>query len=455
MQFTTSLYPDRVHYVDIVLGSTADIVQKYFTRIDHNTWKLQGAAADKAVELLSSPLRTLGLGVLEMEHYTTLMSYLSFSTRKQVALSMVKAIVEEKKPISSVEAATRLFNFISPLIKDEDDTPESEGNDKETFAAEQQSVARLVHMIQTDDLDKEVQILTAMRNFFGQGGPKRLVYTLSPTYYGAISLIVKLLAFEGTPAPAVTLKKLFQFLHKTASALVSIAREEKAAAEIALQLWLVSASISDRVDKTCGEPGSFELICDEFLRQALITYEEEISDSTRQFQSIISMVGTLLQITALDPENLDNISAKITQHAARLLKKPLQFRAVSTCSHLFWSSARRDGKRVVECLQKCLNIVRDVVQADPTQVILWVEMLDKYIYYFEIGCEEVAGKFINIILGLCVEHITHAAADASSQNEAKKAKAHLQQTVEYLKMQKSSSNPEVAARFAEVSIDGV
>ena len=29
MQFTVSLYPDQVHYVDIILGTAADLVQKF------------------------------------------------------------------------------------------------------------------------------------------------------------------------------------------------------------------------------------------------------------------------------------------------------------------------------------------------------------------------------------------------------------------------------------------
>merc|ERR1719436_661252 len=31
MRFTLSLYPDKIHYVDIILGSTVDLLQKYFS----------------------------------------------------------------------------------------------------------------------------------------------------------------------------------------------------------------------------------------------------------------------------------------------------------------------------------------------------------------------------------------------------------------------------------------
>merc|ERR1719453_2991646 len=54
MQFTLSLYPDKIHYVDIILGSTVEILQKYFARVgDSGNRKLQNPGADKVVDLLS------------------------------------------------------------------------------------------------------------------------------------------------------------------------------------------------------------------------------------------------------------------------------------------------------------------------------------------------------------------------------------------------------------------
>ena len=35
------------------------------------------------------------------------------------------------------------------------------------------------------------------------------------------------------------------------------------------------------------------------------------------------------------------------------------------------------------------------MQSDPAQTGLWVEMLDRYIYYFEVNCDE-AGAFLSI-----------------------------------------------------------
>lgn len=458
MQFTLSLYPGKLHYVDIILESTAEMLKKYNSRLGESLGgapKLGGPGAEKVVELLSCPLKTLSLSVLEMEHYPTLLSFLNFETRKQVAISMVGIVIEEDLALTGVEAVNNLFNFITPLIKDEDDTPANEGNDKDAFVHEQYQVCKLVHQIKADDTDVAFQMLSAMRSFFGQGGPGRLIYTLQPTFVAAMSLIPKIRTSERRraeeggegPASTVTVKKVFQFMHKTNSALV------QSAPDVSLQLWLMAAITADQSERASGSQGTFEPICYEFLTQALIVFEEELSESSKQYHGIFKLVGTLTQITCLDTENFDNIGTKITQHAARLLKKPLQCRAVATCSHLFWCDARRDGKRVLECMQKCLKITDAIVQSDSKQVTLWVEMLDHYTYYYECECEEVTIKFVQSLINLCFEHVAFAENDAQSASDGKQARAHLKASLSYLRSLQASSKPDIAARFAELSLE--
>lgn len=445
MQFTVSLYPDQVHYVDIILGSAADLLRKF----NETGCALSEKAVDQVGELLAGPMKTLALGVLKMEHFAALVSFLNFETRKQVSLSMVTAIVEEDRPLNSVEDVKALFNFISPLVKDEADTPADEGKDKARFTEEQQKVCKLVHQVRHEDTDVEYQILTEMRGFFGQGGPQRLIFSLQPIFFGALGLVLKIHAREKrrqeegdevVPPPAISLKKVFQFLHRTNTALM------QSSPEVALQLWLTASVVADQVERV-EQQGGFEPICYEFLTQALVLFEEEISDSSKQYKGIHAIVGTLCKIVALDPENFDNVSQKITRHAAKLLKKPMQCRAVSACSQLFWCDARRDAKRVRECLERCVKTCEAVVQSDPAQTGLWVEMLDRYIYYFETNCEEVDVDFLQRLLAICLEHINFALRDQQAEKEAKKAQAHLESTVAYLKKMKESSS-----RFAELKL---
>jgi len=447
MSFTTSLYPGQVNYVDLILMSTADMIRKV---IAGSSDRLPPAAAEKIVDLLGAPLKSLSLAVLEMEHYAALLEFLDYHTRKAVALNMVKVVVEDNHALPNADAVSALFKFISPLLKDEADTPANEATvAKDQFQHEQQKVAMLPHQIRGEDTDSDFAMITAMRGFFGQGGPQRLALTLPATFYAALGLVSRIRAAdeareEGAPAPMVTVKKVFQFLHRTVTALQSVNPD------VSLQLWLVAAACVDQV--ALASPAGFEPICFEFLTQALMCFEEEITETNKQYHGVFAFVGTLTKITCLEAENFDTLSAKVTQHAARLLKKPLQIRAIAACSHLFWCDARREGKRVLECLQKCLKTVDAVVSADAKQVGLWVEMLDKYCYFFETLCEDVKINFIGSLKDLCDEHVSFAEKDSAASEEGKAARTHLRESLKQLKAHKDSSDPEVAARYAELEL---
>eukprot|EP00443_Scrippsiella_acuminata_P109420 CAMPEP_0115754450 /NCGR_PEP_ID=MMETSP0272-20121206/96877_1 /TAXON_ID=71861 /ORGANISM="Scrippsiella trochoidea, Strain CCMP3099" /LENGTH=239 /DNA_ID=CAMNT_0003199859 /DNA_START=49 /DNA_END=765 /DNA_ORIENTATION=+ len=234
----------------------------------------------------SAPLRKYSRNIVASEaqrssrNYPALLGYLDFHTRKRVANSMVKTVTEDNHSLVSVEGVNQLFRFIEPLLRDMQDTPPTEGHDKETFASEQQQVAKLAHQLRSEDIDMEFQMVTAMRGFFGQGGPQRLAFTLPSTFYAALSLVSKIRAAEQRraegeegPTPTVTVKKVFQFLHKTVTALQT---------EVSLQMWLVAAVSADQVDRCSPNPGSFEPICYEFLTQALVCFEEEITETFKQ-----------------------------------------------------------------------------------------------------------------------------------------------------------------------------
>lgn len=449
MDFTLTLYPDKMHYVDIILGSTVDVLTKYFQRVgeEGGKKKLSGPGAEKVVDLLASPQKTLSLQVLEMDHYKALFSYLHFDTRKKVASAMVSSVVDENRSLDNVDMVNRLFEFISPLIQDEDDTPGGNQVDA-AFTIEQHHVCKLVHQVHiVDDPDLEFQILSLMRNYFGKGGTKRIGITLQPLIWSAMSLISKIRELNSRPEPlafSVTIKKIFQFIHKSCTVLT------EHAPVVALQLWLAAAVSADQVDR--DDPGTYEPICFEFFTQALLCFEENIPETTNQFQGVFQLVGAFTSIIGLEPENVDTIQQNIIKQCSKLLKKPLQVRAIAACANTFWCQSAQNGKRVLECLQKCLKTTDSTVQSDYKLVGLWVEMLDQYIYFFENKCEEVTSKFILSLLNLCKEHIEFAEADSDAKSQAAAAKQHLANTHKYIKFMQRNGNDEEKARFAEIEV---
>lgn len=220
--------------------------------------------------------------------------------------------------------------------------------------------------------------------------------------------------------PQITIKKVYQFVHKTTTKL------NDQVPETALQLWLLGASLAN----LCDVDGNLEGICYEFVTQGMIVFEEEISDSKKQFEAIHQFISTFVILTCLEDENKENVTGKIVQHSQKLLKKPMQSRAIAACASLYLAS---DGAKVLQCLQKALKICDNAVQQDPKVCGLWVEMLDKYIFFFEKGCETVEAKYINSLIPLCKEHIEFAVGTEDSKAEASKAQIHYTSTLKYIR----------------------
>ena len=184
-----------------------------------------------------------------------------------------------------------------------------------------------------------------------------------------------------------TSKKIFQFVHEILGAMASSGYPG-----LSLKLFLQGAVAADQ----CG----FNLIAYEFVSQASILYEDELSDSKAQVRALISMVGTLLSCRNFSEEDYDTLITKTTQYGAKLLKKPDQCRMVTMCSHLFWVGKAEDEKhyhdarRVLECLQRSLKIA-DVCMSSSMHVQLFVEILNQYLYYFENNNSVITVKYIN------------------------------------------------------------
>jgi hypothetical protein len=76
---------------------------------DNNSMKL-------LVKLLSIPLESLSIAVLDMNHYPTLMKYMKFSNRRTVALRIVKATISDRNHLNSPKIVDQLIDFIMPLL---------------------------------------------------------------------------------------------------------------------------------------------------------------------------------------------------------------------------------------------------------------------------------------------------------------------------------------------------
>lgn len=127
------------------------------------------------VKFLTMPLETMSLTILQMTEYPNLMKYLPFPKRRLVASKIAQAVVTLRNILNSLELTKQLIKFINPLLVTEKDYVEVENFE---FEEEQLSVAKLVHLIETDDLSKTLEILNVFKEKFLEGEMRRMKYTL-------------------------------------------------------------------------------------------------------------------------------------------------------------------------------------------------------------------------------------------------------------------------------------
>lgn len=249
-------------------------------------------------------------------------------------------------------------------------------------------------------------MLSAARKQFSDGG-SRIRFTFPPLIVNAAKLARRYKLIE--EQDEIWEKKtsaLFRFIHQVISTLYNKCE----CAETCLHLFLLAGQSADE----CG----FEEIAYEFFVEAFTIYEESISESRAQFQAITCIIGSLQQTRVFSADNYDTLITKAALYSAKLLKKPDQCRGVYLSSHLWWATDRgiqeselpdnekatlfRDGKRALECLQKALKIADSCMDA-VTNVELFVEILNRYVYYFEKGNDAVSSTlgFFEMILIMC------------------------------------------------------
>ncbi|KAL3341259.1 hypothetical protein AABB24_025683 [Solanum stoloniferum] len=424
LTFTLHVHPDRLDYVDQILGAC---VKKLSGK-----GKLKDSIATKqTVVLLSAPLEKYKDidTALKLSNYPHVMEHLDDTTSKEMANVLVQTILKNKTCISTDEKVEALFELMKGLIRDLDENLHDEF-DAEDFKEEQNSVSRLIQMLHNDDPEEMLKIICTVKKHIVTGGPKRLPFTVPPLIFNSLKLVRRLQnQDENAPEEETSAipKKIFQILNQIIEALSSVP-----VPELALRLYLECAEAANDSDL---EPVAYE-----FFTQAYILYEEEISDSKAQVTAIQLIIGTLQRMHIFGVENRDTLTHKATGYSAKLLKKPDQCKAVYSCSHLFWvddQDSIKDGERVLLCLKRALRIANaaqqmsNATRGSSGSVLLFIEILNKYLYFYEKGVTQITVASIQSLIELIT---TEMQSENKTADPA--ADALLASTLRYIQFQK-------------------
>lgn len=452
-KFALRCHPTRIDFVAHCLSTSGSLIEKTDfvetsakeTENSNSAERSTNETTTQIEALLQAPLSSLALRVVEIPSYAQLMSFLPWGNWKEVATTLLRSVISASTPLSEIEQVEHLFKMITPLIRDRE-TSEDKKTEGDTeahlapkFKEDQYLVARIPHLMQSEDTDTLLQMFVVTRTNFTPGGAARMAYTFPPLVFAALALARRVHARERaaekeeTTAPKFSSRKVFHFVIEAITALATSHPEP------ALLLFLQAAQATDEC--------AFHAIAYEFVKEALLIYECEITDSRSQVNMLTAVTGTLLNCQHFPTEDYEALITKVAQYANKLLKKPDQCRMISLCSHLFWPPKSAEGvekysdcDRVLECMQRALKI------ASVSNANLFVEILDRYLYYFENDNPIIHARYITGLIALIREQASSAESTVHPAVEA-----HYKNTLDYIRIRQKSAD--TSAKFSEIQIE--
>ncbi|KAH6646145.1 vacuolar protein sorting-associated protein [Truncatella angustata] len=428
-----NIYPNRLDYVDQILDYANRKVREHANSADLHS----PPAQQSLLALLQAPLKRYVsiFTALSLPTYVSLFQSQTYPTRRAVAGEVARTLLREHTLITTPTQLENVLEVLKVLIKEGSQPPAGYPGgpqrrvvETDETIEEQGWLARLVHLLQSDNNDTQFKLLQMIRKAYGEGA-ERIRTTTPPIITSGMKLARRFKSREHYDDNWETQSSaLFKFMHSAISGLYARVNGS-GTAELALRLFSACGQTADMT--------GFEEVAYEFFAQAFTVYEEAVSDSKAQFQAVCVIASALHQTRNFGRENYDTLITKCALHGSKLLRKPDQCRAVYLASHLWWATPiaaaqeseenlYRDGKRVLECLQRALRVA-DSCMEQATSIELFVEILDRYAYYFEQQNESVTTKYLNGLIELIHSNLSTNQQDSASVESSKK---HFKQTLE-------------------------
>lgn len=331
-----NIYPSRLDYVDQILDYANGKVNEHANSADLHSQPAQ----QSLLALLQAPLKRYVsiFTALSLPTYVPLYQSQTYPTRRAVAGEVARTLLKNQALISTPTQLENVLEVLKVLIKEGSQAPagypgavatRARAVETDETIEEQGWLARLVHLLQSENNDTQFRLLQMTSKAYSEGN-ERIRTTTPPLVTSGLKLARRFKAREHYDDNWSTQSSsLFKFLHAAISTLY--ARVNGAgAAELALRLF---CSCGQTADMT-----GFEEVAYEFFAQAFTVYEEAVSDSKAQFQAVCVISTALHQTRNFGKENYDTLITKCAQHASKLLRKPDQCRAVYLASHLWWAT---------------------------------------------------------------------------------------------------------------------
>lgn len=450
------LSKNKLESINHILSFGASLAKKQ-TKIGSDGVKWLG-------KLLSASLDS-ELSLFELNSFEDLIRLLDNTSQATLSLRIIESILNRssKEKIDSVEKLKKLLNYIHPLLED---PPNNNYFDQYQFEYEQKSVVKLFFIVKSKLPNVVLDMFTELKNTFIKGSMKRKKLTLPPLinaitllcyqisttidhYKGLIQTNSKIREDFINEIDLTSLdedKPFFVYL-KSAYVLIteSITAIEPECPKQAIKLYLNAAS---QVNSIQSNRKQFEETYSIFINNSISIFNDGQFDLEHKIPMLNLIIGTLLNNTILSHDILMSIIISLHQNVLSMDKKSDQCNALLGVSHLFYSLLGNKEK-VIECLSQAKHFAEFAVISNPQNLSLFVQILNKLIYYIEID----EGGFIQKDLVDEVINLIKTNIETLKTNEENKfiseIEKYYEETVEIIKKRKDIGKNKI---YSEINI---
>jgi len=420
VNFAAQCYPGEDKYI-------AEVIKSVYEILSSKGEKAPSDAVEHVNRAITAPLGALKLKVFEIEDYPKLITFLDLDSQRQVARSIAEELVETGAVMGDRTQASNLFALLGSLVKDQADTPVHDEN-KDQFEDEMTALAAVINLIRNDESpDQQYDTLqTVWKEHIAHGGKLRIGYVAPSVIYNALALVQskyaeKLDDEDEERVQKKKRKKICKFIFNVLGVFSGIRPYES------IRIYCHAAVTTSFL--------GLEAFTYEFLSEALIKYEEDISDSVSQHDTILLLTATVERITIDDEESYDALRTKCAQHSSKLLKKPSQVNAMCACVHLFWKKQFRNEDLVYKILQRACRYSGQTMD-DGEKIHLYLQILNKYLYLHKEGMEKITPELMNKLLDIIKEDLKDLESDAPEDEEGltklSNLKTYYRNTIQYM-----------------------
>ena len=425
IKFSLQCAPKEQKFASVnnIFALTLELVNRFKNKLSQDN-------INQIYTLLIEPLNN-GMNIFRMADFIPLMNFLGINSRKNLGLKLIETLVNnanEKndnnnfEKLNSLESLEKILKYLKPLLVN---TKDGIQEDESTYEYEQSIVCKLVYIIRTDNLETIYKILSDLKNIFSHGGPYRRKYTLPPLalrvikfchditvcYENKIGLIpekkkknkfVKEIIESldiGKIENDEVFHKLIINIYKLLKEILDLISQEQP--ELGFKLYLDSAICANSIN--CNKE-KFQQLIISLLKNAMNIYEEGRYDISHKYEMLVQVSSVLLTLN-INKEDSEEIILLLIKSSQNMTQREEQCKTMFIISQLYFTIFK-DQQKVMECLNKARRFA-DFAMTNPKNLILFVEYLNKLLYFFDHDQKSVDIKpeQINDLIELIKGHI--------------------------------------------------